>query len=445
MVAPAPLRLVALAALASVLAGCGAPSEELAATSEDALLGDIASMKANGDGTYEVTCKDGRVEASVTVARLQAGDVCNAAPVAAPVTSWRTAKHERYGRVLNVSSDERHALADLVDPSTLKRQLGCFDLETLQIVEVMAAISEYAEVVTHEGWSILPRVLDVPGSIAKGYSLEVHSIDGAPSVTFTRPPDAGEGHATLHRASFCADGASIEWTEQSGKAFRGITSGPSAGTFAPRTAPACASPKTSGSRLEARALPLRTDLVFEKREIRRCVAATCTALRTMPEKTDLVLFSRTGAWMLYRANGISYRTLVEGGGAAEELAFRVLDATSTGLDGRVLVKLGDGSMAVYDIEGGGLVKLEVPPGKHVSVKPHAMHHGIFGYAEDHYEYSYSQKRLLRTELLLLAPSGESVFLSLAPTVGDYTFAPPYWTPTRFGFVAGAQGRARVVL
>jgi len=54
------------------------PDESSAATDESSLTESIATMRRNGDGTYEVTCRDGRVEHNVSVAAVKAGDVCNA-------------------------------------------------------------------------------------------------------------------------------------------------------------------------------------------------------------------------------------------------------------------------------------------------------------------------------------------------------------------------------
>lgn len=68
------------------LAACTAPAEDVehVGGAEQAATADIDSMTRNADGTYSVACRDGRTEASVTVARILASDVCKPLPPPAP-------------------------------------------------------------------------------------------------------------------------------------------------------------------------------------------------------------------------------------------------------------------------------------------------------------------------------------------------------------------------
>jgi hypothetical protein len=72
------MKLISSLGLFALLAvvGCkSAPSED-ADNSGSALVGDIASMTQNADGTFEVTCKDGHVEHSVTTDAIHSDAVC---------------------------------------------------------------------------------------------------------------------------------------------------------------------------------------------------------------------------------------------------------------------------------------------------------------------------------------------------------------------------------
>src|SRR5262245_40489073 len=73
-------KILGLAAFTTSIVACSSPSEEVQGIADGALLADIGSMVANPDGSYEVTCRDGHVEHSVTSAAIQSDLVCNARP-----------------------------------------------------------------------------------------------------------------------------------------------------------------------------------------------------------------------------------------------------------------------------------------------------------------------------------------------------------------------------
>src|SRR4051812_19284034 len=52
--------------------------ESSAATNESSVTADVERMQRNGNGSYEVTCRDGHVEHAVSVAAIKAGNVCDA-------------------------------------------------------------------------------------------------------------------------------------------------------------------------------------------------------------------------------------------------------------------------------------------------------------------------------------------------------------------------------
>jgi hypothetical protein len=73
------MKLVAqigLVALSAILSACSAPSPDAGDNASSALVSDIASMTQNADGTFEVTCKDGHVEHSVTADAIHSDAVC---------------------------------------------------------------------------------------------------------------------------------------------------------------------------------------------------------------------------------------------------------------------------------------------------------------------------------------------------------------------------------
>jgi len=53
------------------------PDESSVATDESPLTANIAKMRRNDDGSYEVTCRDGHAEHNVSVAAIKADQVCN--------------------------------------------------------------------------------------------------------------------------------------------------------------------------------------------------------------------------------------------------------------------------------------------------------------------------------------------------------------------------------
>src|SRR5689334_6576033 len=61
----------------SSVVACNAPAQgEASGSSESGLVSDVASMSQNPDGTFEVTCKDGRLEHSVTSDAIRSDQVC---------------------------------------------------------------------------------------------------------------------------------------------------------------------------------------------------------------------------------------------------------------------------------------------------------------------------------------------------------------------------------
>ncbi len=69
--------VLALVATASVACGAPSPEEGIVGESHSDLVNDIASMKRDANGTFEVNCADGTTESGVTAARISANDVCN--------------------------------------------------------------------------------------------------------------------------------------------------------------------------------------------------------------------------------------------------------------------------------------------------------------------------------------------------------------------------------
>jgi hypothetical protein len=68
--------LVVLAASGlAFTAGCSAPDDAASESSSQDLVGDIASMTARGDGSFDVTCKDG-VKEIATASSISEGKVC---------------------------------------------------------------------------------------------------------------------------------------------------------------------------------------------------------------------------------------------------------------------------------------------------------------------------------------------------------------------------------
>jgi hypothetical protein len=64
--------------IAPLLAGCSEPpSSETLGQAGDELVSDIATMMQNPDGTFEVTCKNGRVEHAVPSHAIRDDRVCN--------------------------------------------------------------------------------------------------------------------------------------------------------------------------------------------------------------------------------------------------------------------------------------------------------------------------------------------------------------------------------
>ena len=58
------------------LVACTPASTDAESSSEDALLGDETSIVNNNDGTWTVTCKDGRVERRTTEAQVRSFSYC---------------------------------------------------------------------------------------------------------------------------------------------------------------------------------------------------------------------------------------------------------------------------------------------------------------------------------------------------------------------------------
>ncbi len=62
-----------------VVVGCASSANDPVAKDEAPLIGDIASMVQQPDGTFTVTCKDGHVESGVTSEMIAAQLVCGGA------------------------------------------------------------------------------------------------------------------------------------------------------------------------------------------------------------------------------------------------------------------------------------------------------------------------------------------------------------------------------
>lgn len=70
-VRPGTVARCLLTAIPVLVLGCSSePPDESSAETESAVTADIERARRNADGSYEVTCRDGRIEHDVSVAAI---------------------------------------------------------------------------------------------------------------------------------------------------------------------------------------------------------------------------------------------------------------------------------------------------------------------------------------------------------------------------------------
>ena len=298
------------------LVACAAPDLEPAESGEEALISDVKSITANGDGTFTVVCKDDSVEHNVPASKILANEVCNTAPPPPPPppppTSWSQAKHLYNGKIYAVTSDDKFAFVRFTGVG-----LGRFDLTTYTLTHSFGNIAEYTDQMIYvRGTKIImlkPRA--VPGTTAMGLEVTFRDLADPTFVrTVERSPTPGAGHLIGSSPNICNDGRA-EWYE-SGTRVRGtvtgatVTVGPSPGWLDCSSEPSFVAPYATEPKK-------RTDVAFANGAVQTCANGTCTNVRTMPSGTSWVVFSKTGKWIAYEANGFVYRDKIEGGATTE--------------------------------------------------------------------------------------------------------------------------------
>jgi hypothetical protein len=336
-------------AVASVVAAGGCTSAEPLVTSDSELVGDAKSITANGDGTFDVACKDGTREAHVSAADIVGNRICNPPPPPvnppAPEGSWSKAQHLYAGQLYGVTADDHYAFVDFDGVG-----FGRFDLRTYTLTTSYGSSSDYArwlgtKIYTRGTRVLLLKNVSFPGTTATGLQVDLRDLADTSFVyTVTRPPTPGAGNLLGRTIEVCVDGRA-QWREGNTYVTATVAGGAvsvaeSATSIecAPAEPPAFVEPYRAGWHW-------RSDLQLIDGALKQCVGAVCTVLRAMPSGTAWATFSKSGQWVAYEANGFVYRDKV-GGGALTTLPYEEYKQnTRNTRDGKLLT-----ASKIYDID-----------------------------------------------------------------------------------------------
>jgi hypothetical protein len=280
-------------------------------TAEAPLIADARSITSNGNGTFDVVCKDGSRAQNVTAAGIAANEVCNG-PIPHPPSSssWSAANHRYQGDILAVSNDEHHALVNFTGVG-----FGRFDLQTYALTHSYGDGSAYGDDAIYSTGSriVMIKSISFPGTMATGFQVDLRDLDDPSFVhTILRPPTVGAGNLVDPRPWVCRDGR-VQWAEGNKLVAASVAAGSvslreSTTAICPEQAfvpghSHLAYPKSYGD---------RKDLVFTGGAVQSCSQGSCTTVRAMPAGTKWVVFSKTGSWLTYEMNGVVYRDSVAG-------------------------------------------------------------------------------------------------------------------------------------